>query len=102
MKNVEKGTQTDLKVVGTEKDATPGSTPTQAAAVVQTPRQEVENTLNYLTATYNLLNQGLFSGASSNVLIQVKAWIENQQKFLQLQLAKLITAEASKEENPRG
>ncbi len=99
MSNVEKDTQT---VVESDKSAEKGSTPTQAATVVWTPRQEVENTLNYLTATYNLLQTGLFDGKSSNVLIQVKAWLENQQKAMQLQLAKLIAADASKEEKSNG
>lgn len=75
-------------------------TPSTPDTVVPTPipkRLEVENTLNYLNATHSLLDNGLFIGKDHNVLIQVKAWIENQQKTLQLQLAKAIASDAAQE-----
>ena len=79
-----------------QKD-TDTSTPTVAVPRAMTKKDEVTNTLNYVNATHSLLDNGLFSGKDSNILIQVKAWLENQQKFLQLELAKAITADAAQD-----
>lgn len=99
MENMHKSTDKAVEIV----DAVPvGSTPVGAVSNRLSPRQEVENTLNYLNATYNLLQHGLFVGQDSNIHIQVKAWIENQQKGLSLQLAKLVASESEKPEQKNG
>lgn len=94
MKNVAKGADKALEVVEPKNEKLP--TP----EVVDVPTQEMnldevekefQNTLKYVNAVYSLLNDGLFPGKSSNDLIQVKAWLENQQKFLSIELAKVIT-----------
>ncbi len=96
MENMTEGTPKALEVVEPVTEASKASTPTPPVVGGMTPRQQTENTLNYLNATYNLLQEGLFTGQHSNVLIQVKAWIENQQKQLSLQMAFLIAADDEK------
>lgn len=96
MENMTEGTPKALEVIEPVKETPQASTPTPAVQGGMTPRQEVENTLNYLNATYNLLQNGLFLGQHSNILIQVKAWIENQQKSLSLQMAFMIAADDAK------
>ena len=86
MKNMQKEAEKPLEVVP----------PTPAVPPAMGRKDEVTNTLNYVNAAHALLENGLFSGKDSNILIQVKAWLENQQKFLQLELAKAITADAEK------
>lgn len=98
MKNVQKDTQKPLEVVTPTVETPKASTPTPEVVDQISPRQTVENTLNYLNATYSLLQSGLFTGKDSNMLIQVKAWLENQQKALSLQMARLIAADADKKE----
>lgn len=88
MSNTDKDTTTTLEVVP--------STPTPVVPQGPSVREQTENTLNYLNAAYSLLQNGLFIGKDSNILIQVKAWLENQQKALQLQLAKAIASDADK------
>ena len=83
MENMQKETQT--------------STPTVVVPPVPSRKDEITNTLNYVNATYSLLDNCLFSGKDSTILIQVKAWLENQQKHLQLELAKAITADAAQD-----
>lgn len=102
MKNEQKDSKKALEVVEPTKDAEKGSTPTSALPQGPSPKQEVENTLNYLNATYSLLQNGLFVGKDSNILIQVKAWLENQQKALSLQMAKIIASDADKAEKKNG
>ena len=92
MSNTDKDTTTELEVLNAIKAA---GIPTPQVPKQPSKKEEVTNTLNYVNAAHALLDNGLFSGKDSNVLIQVKAWLENQQKFLQLELAKAITSEAA-------